>query len=293
VLGLGPNADLAVMVVGLNPAEYDCGADGVWTPAGEVVAPATDDHPFAYLKTKSIPTIYSFTMGIILVVSVLLILLSLYPWSRGLRREVGTMFRYTDLFFMGAAFLLLETKSVVQFALLFGTTWFVNALVFLGVLLSVLVAVSVSKRVTFKHPVRLYGLLLVGLAAAWLIPADSLLGLAAVPRFVAASTLAFFPIFIANLIFTQRFKDAAASSTAFGANLIGAMVGGILEYMALVTGYRALLLLVAVLYGLAMFFGRRHLGAQPGSVDAVGDDDSEGAFVGAAAGPSAHPAPAS
>ena len=52
------------------------------------------------------------------------------------------MIRYTDLFCMGAAFLLLETKSVVQFALLFGTTWFVNALVFLGVLLSVLCRAS-------------------------------------------------------------------------------------------------------------------------------------------------------
>ena len=62
------------------------------------------------------------------------------------------MFKFTDLFFMGAAFLLLETKNVVQFALLFGTTWFVNALVFLGVLLSVLLAVAVSKRITFKHP---------------------------------------------------------------------------------------------------------------------------------------------
>ena len=43
---------------------------------------------------------------------------------------------YADLFFMGAAFLLLETKNVVQFALLFGTTWLVNALVFAGVLLA-------------------------------------------------------------------------------------------------------------------------------------------------------------
>ena len=75
------------------------------------------------------------------------------------------MFRFTDLFFMGAAFLLLETKNVVQFALLFGTTWFVNALVFLGVLLSVLLAVAVSKRVTFKHPARLYLLLLASLVA--------------------------------------------------------------------------------------------------------------------------------
>ena len=105
--------------------------------------------------------------------------------------------------------------------------------------------------------------------------------------------LAFFPIFIANLIFTQRFKDVAASSTAFGANLLGAMVGGILEYTALITGYRALLLLVAVLYGLALLFGRRHLGSRPDAGDAVGDGDSAGALAGAASGPSAQPAPAS
>ena len=70
---------------------------------------------------------------------------------------------------MGAAFLLLETKSVVQFALLFGTTWFVNALVFLGVLLSVLLAVAVE-RVTLKRPARLFSLLLGGLLLAWLRP---------------------------------------------------------------------------------------------------------------------------
>lgn len=294
VLGLGPKADLAVLVVSKDRAAYDCGKSGAWNPTGAVVKPATDDHPFAYLKTNSIPTVYSITMAIILAVSIGLILLALYPWGRGgLGRDVKSMFRYTDLFFMGAAFLLLETKSVVQFALLFGTTWFVNALVFLGVLLSVLGAVAVSQRVTFKHPARLYALLLIGLAAAWLIPADNLLSLAAFPRFVAASALAFFPIFVANLIFTQRFKEVAASATAFGANLLGAMVGGILEYTALITGYRALLILVAALYGLALLFGRRHLGARPGVGEQERDGDSAGALAGAAAGPSAHPAPAS
>ena len=39
---------------------------------------------------------------------------------------------------MGAAFLLLETKSVVQFALLFGTMGVVNSLVFAWILVSVL-----------------------------------------------------------------------------------------------------------------------------------------------------------
>jgi hypothetical protein len=171
------------------------------------------------------------------------------------------MARYADLFFMGAAFLLLETKNVVQFALLFGTTWFVNALVFAGVLLSVLVAVVVSRRVTFKRPALLYVLLLASLVVAYFIPVHDLLDLAVIPRFLAAITVAFFPIFVANLVFTQRFKDVGESATAFGANLLGAMVGGLIEYSALVIGYRALLIVVAVLYGLAFLFGRQHLRA--------------------------------
>jgi hypothetical protein len=35
------------------------------------------------------------------------------------------------------------------------------------------------------------------------------------------------------------------------------MVGGAMEYVALLTGYRALLLVVAVLYGLAWLFATR------------------------------------
>jgi SAM-dependent methyltransferase len=287
VLGLGPSADLAVLVVSEDRDAYDCGPNGRWQPVGDVASPSTDDHPFAYLRTRSIPSVYSITMAIILAASIGLILLALYPFGKGgMRGDVRSMLRYTDLFFMGAAFLLLETKSVVQFALLFGTTWFVNALVFLGVLLSVLVAVAVSQRVTFKHPARLYLLLLAGLAAAWLVPGSALLTLSPVPRFLAAITLAFFPIFVANLIFTQRFKEVAASTTAFGANLLGAMVGGILEYTALVTGYRALLFLVAILYGLALLFGRRHLGARPGDGDAAAADET----VAVASGPATAPA---
>jgi hypothetical protein len=177
------------------------------------------------------------------------------------------MARYVDLFFMGAAFLLLETKNVVQFALLFGTTWFVNALVFTGILLSVLLAVEVSKRVTFSRPARLYVVLLASIVVAWLVPPSSLLSMAAVPRFALAAAIAFAPIFTANLVFAQRFRAVASSTTAFGANLLGAMVGGLLEYGALVTGYRALLIVVAALYGLAFVAGRRHLTAGPAAAD--------------------------
>jgi hypothetical protein len=166
---------------------------------------------------------------------------------------------YADLFFMGAAFMLLETKSVVQFALLFGTTWFVNALVFAGVLVAVLAAVETSRRVVIGKPGWLYTTLLAALAIAWIVPQESLLALAIVPRFVAAVLLAFTPIFAANLIFTQRFRDVGDSTLAFAANLLGAMAGGVIEYVSLITGYRALLLVVAGLYSLAFLAGRRAL----------------------------------
>ncbi len=81
------------------------------------------------------------------------------------------------------------------------------------------------------------------------------------PRFLAGVALAFAPIFLANLVFAQRFEKTGSTTVAFGANLLGAMVGGALEYLALISGYRSLLIVVAVLYGLAFLTGRKHLAA--------------------------------
>jgi hypothetical protein len=72
---------------------------------------------------------------------------------------------------------------------------------------------------------------------------------------LAAAVLIYFtPIIAANLVFAQRFRDVEATNLGFGANLLGAKVGGLLEYLALITGYQALALLVAVLYVLALVF---------------------------------------
>jgi hypothetical protein len=227
--------------------------DATWvTQTKPVPRPATDDHPFPYLRTRTIPGFYLATIGLILLASLLMVRAAAGPFR--------PMAQYSDLFFMGAAFLLLETMYVVRFALFFGTTWFVNALVFGGVLLSVLLAVEVSKRVTFRRPAALYLVLVAFLAVAFAVPSSAVLSLALAPRFLVAVALAFAPIFMANLVFTQRFKDAGSSTVAFGANLLGAMVGGLVEYGALVTGYRALLIVAGALYGCAFLFGRRHLG---------------------------------
>jgi hypothetical protein len=216
---------------------------------GAAVSPATDNHPFPYLPNATLPGSYLLMLGLLLLGSALLVRVAGGSFSR--------MRGYLDLAFMGAAFMLLETKNIVQFALLFGATWFVNALVFAGVLVAVYLAVETARWVRLPRPPLLYAALIAALALAWLVPQESLLDLPMVPRFLAASALAFAPIYLANLVFAQRFSGVETSSTAFAANLLGAMVGGTLEYIALITGYRFLLILIGVLYGLAFVTGRR------------------------------------
>jgi hypothetical protein len=246
--GAGPRPR-TVLTASMRPGDLTC--DERWSRPRELPAPVTDDHPFAYLVGHGIPTFYLVTLLAIVLGSLAAVRLAAGPFAQ--------MRPYVDLFFMGAAFLLLEASNVVRFALLFGTTWFVNALVFAGILASVYLAIEVARRVRFRRPAWLYLPLLAALILAWAVPPESLLDLDFVPRFAAAVALGFTPVFIANLVFADRFRDVWSSGVAFGTNLLGAIVGGVLEYGALVTGYRALLVVVTALYGLALVAGRSHL----------------------------------
>lgn len=237
---------LAVLTIGKDPASVTCPTTPTSAAAG--IAPVNDDYPFPYLREPSIPGFYLLTIGLILVASVLMLRL-----AGGRATDVV---RYGDLFLMGAAFLLLETKSVVQFALLFGTTWFVNALVFGGILLSVLAAIETTRRVNLPRPPVLYAALVASVLIGAVVPVNAVLGLPVAARFVAAIVIWFTPIFVANLIFAERFRRVENSTGAFGANLLGAMAGGVLEYAALLYGYQWLAILVALLYLAALALSR-------------------------------------
>jgi spermidine synthase len=228
----------AVITVALDEGEQSCATS--YRPAGAVIAPATDDSPFLYFTGGFVPAIYLWTLFGILLISLIAV--------RALGGPLGAMRPYADLFFMGAAFLLLETRYVATFALLFGTTWLVNAMVFGGVLVIVLAAVETTRR--FRTPplrVVFAGVAL-SLLLAWFVRPDWLLALPQLPRLLVAVVLAFLPIYLANVAFSKRFAESADTRAAFAVNLLGAMLGGCLEYAVLVTGYRNLLVVVGVLY---------------------------------------------
>jgi hypothetical protein len=232
------NGAQAVVTVALDPANQSCAS--AYQPAGKVISPATDDRPFLYFVGGGIPALYLWTLAGIILVSLISV--------RALGGPLRTMRPYADLFLMGAAFLLLETKNVATFALLFGTTWLVNAMVFAGVLVIVLAAVETTRKFkTPPLPIVFAGIAL-ALALSYIVRPEWLLAMPLWPRFLVAVILAFLPIYLANVAFSKRFADSGDSRAAFGVNLLGAIVGGCLEYGALLTGYRNLLIVVAVIY---------------------------------------------
>ena len=214
-------------------------------------AAATDDWPFLYLRDRFIAPYYLLALAIIIGFAVLLV-------GRAAQRSGTSLRHFSPHFFvLGVAFLLLETKSLATFSLLFGTTWVVNSLVFFAVLASVLLAIVVNQRVRFRNPVPLYAALFGSIALAVLLPPSSLLIEPVWLRYVVAATLAFAPIFFANLVFSYSFRDTKAADMAFASNLLGAVVGGAIEYVALISGYGWLLGIVGALYAAAWLFATR------------------------------------
>ncbi len=242
----------AVIAAALAAAAQSC-AGGQPPLPSERAAPSTDDRPFVYFFGSSLPALYLLAIGCILALSVLCV--------RALAGPFQTMRPYGDLFFMGAAFLLLETKNITSFALLFGTTWVVNAIVFAGVLVAVLLAVETTRRLRTPPLPAVYAGIAVALAISYAVPNSALLDLPLAARVVAASCLAFTPIYLANVAFAKRFTATDDSRAAFAVNILGAMVGGCLEYLALLTGYRNLLLLTALLYLTAFLLTPRRVAA--------------------------------
>jgi len=224
--------------------------------------PATDDWPLMYLRDPSMPWVY--VAGLVMVFAIAIgLIFALAP--PGARRGFSM-----HMFFLGAAFMLLETRSLVTFSLLFGSTWLVNSLVFFAILCSVMLAVFLSSRFPVRPGWPLYALLVATLLLAYFVPQAAFLSIDnLVLRYGLASLVAFMPVFVANLVFAGSFKGTGMTADiAFASNLIGIMLGGALEYASLLIGYQNLLLIVIGFYVLSAVLMRgREPAPQPEADD--------------------------
>lgn len=206
----------------------------------------TDDWPYVYHRDRSIPRTY-------LTVSAILLLLAVVLTRGAFRvRESGTW----HFFLMGAGFLLLETQLVSRLALYFGATWVVNSVAITAILL---VLVAANFYVTRWRPRRVgpyYALIVLLLLAVYAFPWHSLPYTARTVGILLSAAYAL-PIFFAGVVFIETFRRSLSRSGAFGANIVGAVAGGLAQNFSFILGIKALLLLAAVSYCGAALFGSR------------------------------------
>ncbi|MGE0665341.1 MAG: spermidine synthase [Sphingomonadales bacterium] len=213
---------------------------------------ATDDWPFLYLRDRMIPDLGLRSMAMIGLLGLAMV------WLFLPRRPARGAIRFdARMFFLGAAFMLLETKAIVQLALLFGSTWFVNSMVFFVALVLVLLANLYVLKVRQVPLAWHYAGLLVLLGAAILTPFEVFLGGGVMVRYVVPCALALGPMFFAGVIFARSFRDSADPDMAFGSNIAGSVLGGIAESLSTLMGFQYLLLVAVAFYLLSAWRPRR------------------------------------
>jgi spermidine synthase len=222
-----------------------------WLTRDPSIEPASDDWPFLYMRDRRIPTHYAVALWLILAASATMVL-------PGVRRSAGGW--SWECFLLGAGFMLLETKAITQFALLWGSTWVVSSLAIASVLLMALAANLVVGRVDVNR--RLWvvgGALMALLAASALLPIGTIAFSSRVVESVFYAALFFSPIFCAGLLFGSAIQQSRSVARDYGVNLLGAMTGGVAEYASLITGYRWLAVIIGLCYLGALLARRRRI----------------------------------
>jgi hypothetical protein len=230
----------------------------------------TDDWPFLYLREPMMPWQPTIS-GMVMVAVISLVLLFLFMPRPSVSNAESRFAFDGRMFFLGAGFMLVETRAVVHMALLFGSTWMVNTVVFAAVLVMILfgnLLVHYLKRNAGGDARHIslapfYIALLLALIANALIPLDFFLGLSRPAQLIGSCVLLMAPLFFAAVIFAVSFARTAQTDRAFGMNIAGAMLGGIAENVSVIMGFQHLILVATAFYLLSMLWRKAATTASP------------------------------
>jgi SAM-dependent methyltransferase len=238
---------IATDVPEIRDLATEIGRQGNWEP-DEISPPppSTDDWPFLFAQRRIVPTPMLLLALPLLALCFVIVGLMLRPE----RSAEGGFPLDRHFFFLGAAFLLVEVHNVSKLALVFGTTWTVNAWVISGVLLAVLLAnFVVSVRPSWARGRVLYGLLFASLIAGAVLGPGTL---TALPMGRLWAVLLYtLPLGFAGMVFAASFRGASDAPRALGSNILGSILGGFLELVSFSVGLSGLLYLAVGLYALS------------------------------------------
>jgi len=249
-----PNVPSRVLAFGQSHAE----SPAHLLARDESIEPATDDWPFLYMRERGIPSHYVAVIVMILVFSIVAVFGALRVAGGSVRTRSSRAVA-AEFFFLGAGFMLLETKAIIQFALLWGSTWVVASLAIASVLCMALIANVIVDRVQIRRPLIVGGALVALLMANYALPIGRVAFESRSIESLFYGALMFSPILCAGLLFGSAIKDSNSVARDYGTNLLGAMAGGVAEYLSLVTGFRVLLFVIAGCYVIAVIARRAEM----------------------------------
>ena len=202
---------------------------------------STDDWPFFYMPQRIYPISYLIMIALILVLSLLLV---------GNFVAETPRLGHLSFFFLGVGFMLVETKGITEMGLTFGNTWQVVAVVFVGILTMAFLGNCLVQWADIKHSAIAYLFLFAALVAGWLSARSG--GLASTPmgRLETVALLSL-PLLFSGIVFSTLLSAGAYISGIMATNLLGAMVGGLLEYNSMYFGFQALYPMAIVCYAIA------------------------------------------
>jgi len=199
---------------------------------------ATDDWPYIYLRALRIPAGLWQTLLVIILLSIALMARS---FPEALKPNI-------HFWLLGAAFLLIEFKSITELALLFGTTWFVNSLAISGVLVMALLAnlyILRKKQVNLRW---VYTFLFISMLFGYFFPLAQLAKYGPMIKGIIGTTVLSLPLFFAGMIFSESLRRYGETSRPIASNFSGSAVGGLLEYCSIWWGIKGLYLIAILLY---------------------------------------------
>ncbi|MGB9448130.1 MAG: hypothetical protein WBR26_24235, partial [Candidatus Acidiferrum sp.] len=203
---------------------------------------STDDWPFFYMPRRVYPVSYLLTFG-------MLLLLSVVTYREFLPETPQPS--YLPFLFLGAGFMLVETKAITELGLTFGNTWQVIAIAIASILLMAFLGNGAVGLFRIRSPYLSYLLLFFTLVLGWWVAHNGGLPSTASGRVITAMLLTS-PLLFSGIVFSTLLGRGARISSAMSLNLIGAMGGGILEYNSMYFGFQMLYLLAIGLYAAAL-----------------------------------------
>jgi len=266
------NGFTGVSTAGTDPGWERFGLTSI-APVPDGIRTATDDWPFLYLRGPMVPTLSLRGAAIMAAVGFILIFVFLPRRKTGEATVRSSRALNLQMFFLGAGFMLVETKAVVTMALLFGSTWVVNSIVFFAVLVMILIANLATLKLKTSRLGLYYLGLFVSLLLNTMVSLDFFLGMNRTVQVLGACLLVFTPILFAGLIFAALFKRTNEPDRTFGFNIAGAMIGGLAEYSSMLLGFQYLILVAILFYALSALGSRRMSVLQAASLQLVGDEE--------------------